>query len=216
VFGEVGASHDAISYSVIPDHTITVVSGATKTSVKTDAKGQYSITLKPGSYVLTTTPPRVGRHGNTSAKVEVLEGKRVQIDFRFNDGTRCLDRETPIATPDGELPIHALRPGDRIWTCGLDGQLTIDRVAATQIVEAPGLAVRLMLRGRGLVVAPGHALANGSLPIELSTERVHYSDGRSYDLATVSGRPYFASGTALWSTMQPSGTNVECSAGTTW
>jgi hypothetical protein len=214
VFGEVGANHSARSYSVVPGHAITITAkkGGATTRVKTDAKGQYSIELAPGTYTFTTTVPRIvrGLAGTTTASVEVVAGKRVEIDFKFSDGTRCLDRETPIATPDGDRAVHALQPGDAIWACGVDGRPVRDRVIATQAMDAPGLAVRLAVPGGELVIAPSHMLADGSLPGDASAERVRYSNARSYDVMTASGRPYWASGVAVWSTMQPAGPDVRC------
>jgi hypothetical protein len=211
VFGVVAASHDANRHSMIANHTITI-SGPTNATIKTNAKGEYSIELRPGKYVLTTRAPSIATSGDTTAKIEVVAGKRVQVDFRFNDGTRCLDGTTPIASPDGSTAVQALAPGDRVWVCGIDGLPMIDRVSATQRVAAPGRAVRLPVTGGTLVIAPSHLLADGSLPSDLSTDRAFYGDAHSYDLAVASGRPYFASGVAVWSTMQPVGAPLRCVA----
>jgi alkylation response protein AidB-like acyl-CoA dehydrogenase len=97
---------------------------------------------------------------------------------------------------------------------GVGGRPVRDRVRAVQRLEASGRPLRLTLAdGRMLVVAAGHPLADGRLPGALvigdpaggsqlaSIERVRYRDGHSYDLVTETGRPYYASGIAIHSTM---------------
>jgi hypothetical protein len=222
VFGVVAVSHNATEYTEIADHRIEIASATgTRMSVKTNKHGRYTKELPPGTYALRTSTPKAfgGISGSTMAKVMVEPGKMVRVDFRFNDGTRCLDRDTPIATPDGPIAIQALALGAEVWTCAIDGTLARDRVIGVQRADAPGWAMRYAFGdGRSIVVAPDHPLADASLPRELAigaslagstltaSAPARYADGHSYDLATESGRPYYASGIAMRSTF---GGNVE-------
>jgi hypothetical protein len=93
----------------------------------------------------------------------------------------CLDPETRIATPGGDMPATDVRPGDLVWTVDGDGH----RVAAPvrQVVRrqtpGPHLLLRLALSdGRALVAAGAHPAADGTALQQLRP-------GQRYDGATI-------------------------------
>lgn len=129
----------------------------------------------------------------------------------------CLARGTTIATPDGEVPVETLQPGDAVWTLDRLGR----RVAGVvvQVGSTPvGIrhqVVELVLRdGRVVRVSPGHPLADGRPVAALragesydgsvvdSAERIAYGGGRTFDLLP-SGPTgmYWANGIELGSTL---------------
>jgi hypothetical protein len=107
----------------------------------------------------------------------------------------CLAQWTRIATPAGELPVAAVRPGMLVWTLDARGR----RVAAPVLVvghtptPAGHQVVHLMLAdGRSVDVSPGHPLADGRAVGDLAP-------GDQIDGSVVVGaarRPY--DGVATW------------------
>lgn len=216
IYGKIGVQHAAIQHSPVADHPVTIRGARGAKVVRTDRAGRYSAELAPGDYTVEIARPAGYQNlaGDTRARVRVVAGKAVELDFGFSDGTRCLDAATAIATPTGPRPIAELAIGDPIWVCGDDGVPRPDVVIATSRSTAPGRARRLELDdGRVLVVAPHHPLADGTLPGALrpgarlaggalrAVAEVRYSTGASHDLVTAGGRPYYASGIALRSTL---------------
>jgi hypothetical protein len=93
----------------------------------------------------------------------------------------CLDPETRIATPAGDVPAALVRTGDLVWTTDRDGRRVaapIERVAR-RATPGPHLMLRLALSdGRVLVAAGAHPAADGTALQQLYP-------GRSYNGATV-------------------------------
>lgn len=76
----------------------------------------------------------------------------------------CLARGTRIATPDGDVPIEAIRAGMHVWSIGLDGRRLIATVILTARTPVPAshVVIRLVLDdGRVVRASPGHPLADG-------------------------------------------------------
>jgi hypothetical protein len=131
----------------------------------------------------------------------------------------CLARDTRIATPNGEVVVEALAPGDVVWT--LDGQgrrvaAAVIRVGSTR-VPADHEIIRLVLAdGRGVLASPGHPLRDGRPvaalrpgesydgSVVVGSERIPYAGGRTFDLLPASATGvYWANGIELKSTLGP-------------
>ncbi|MGE5829856.1 MAG: Hint domain-containing protein [Micromonosporaceae bacterium] len=93
----------------------------------------------------------------------------------------CLEAGTRIATPDGEVPVAQLRPGDLVWTVDGAGRRVagpVERIIR-RVTSGPHLMLRLALSdGRVLVAAGAHPGVDGTYLRELRT-------GQRYDGATV-------------------------------
>ena len=129
----------------------------------------------------------------------------------------CLARGTTIATPNGEIAVEMLRPGDPVWTLDRLGRRVAGVVVrvGSMAVPAGHRVVRLVLTdGRAVRVSPGHPLPDGRPVADLSpgdgydgsvvasVERLAYDGGRTYDLLP-SGPDgvYWANGIELGSTL---------------
>jgi hypothetical protein len=129
----------------------------------------------------------------------------------------CLTRGTRIATPDGERPVEALRPGMTVWTTDGAGLRIAGRVAEVGSAPVPPTheIVHLVLSdGRMVDVSPGHGLPDGRRLGDLkpgdqvdgatvvSTTLEAYSGGATFDLlpSGPSGA-YWANGVLLASTL---------------
>lgn len=76
----------------------------------------------------------------------------------------CLAAGVRIATPNGVVPVHSVRPGMRIWTLDRRGRRAAGVVLAIGDMKAPigHEVVRLtMADGRTVVASPGHPTADG-------------------------------------------------------
>jgi hypothetical protein len=76
----------------------------------------------------------------------------------------CLAQWARIATPGGEVPVTAVRPGTLVWTRDPDGRRAAVPVLAVGHTPAPTghRVVHLVLvDGRSLDVSPGHPLPDG-------------------------------------------------------
>jgi hypothetical protein len=129
----------------------------------------------------------------------------------------CLARGTQIATPDGPVPVEALRVGMTVWTAGADGQPKQATVLAVGSTPMPAghRVVRLVLAdGRELRASPAHPLADGRLVGALApgdivdgstvvtAEREPYEGGATFDLLPAGPTgACWAEGIALGSTL---------------
>jgi hypothetical protein len=129
----------------------------------------------------------------------------------------CLAQWTRIATPAGELPVTALRPGTLVWTLDAAGRRVPAPVLAVGHTVAPAghLVVHLVLAdGRSVDVSPGHPLpggrpvgdlrpgdpADGSVVV--SAERRPYGGEATWDLLPAGAtHVYWADGVQLGSTL---------------
>ncbi|MDX6438583.1 MAG: hypothetical protein QOF45_1166 [Gaiellaceae bacterium] len=62
-------------------------SGVLKARVKTDRAGAYTVRLRPGSYVVTVSPRRLGS-GLRPRAVRVPSGRLAKVDFFLDTGIR--------------------------------------------------------------------------------------------------------------------------------
>jgi hypothetical protein len=93
----------------------------------------------------------------------------------------CLDAEAHIATPNGDVPVALIRPGDVVWTTDSSGRRIAAAVVKTVRRDTPGphLMLRLALSdGRALIAAGAHPAVDGSYLRQLRA-------GQPYDGATV-------------------------------
>jgi DNA helicase-2/ATP-dependent DNA helicase PcrA len=96
--------------------------------------------LSAGQYALVHALAE--RHRNV-----VLVGDRMQ----------CVPSDTPVQTPDGEVPINTLRVGDAVLAAGGRGQVTTASVRGVLTRAFRGELVRVTLgSGRILRLTPGH------------------------------------------------------------
>jgi hypothetical protein len=130
----------------------------------------------------------------------------------------CLARGTRIATPEGERPVEALRPGMTVWTLDAAGRRVIGQVAAVGSTPVPAThqVVHLVLSdGRSLDVSPGHRLPDGRRLGDLrpgdtvdgatvvSADLEAYGGGATFDLLpTGPTGTYWANGIRLASTLR--------------
>jgi len=139
-------------------------------------------------------------------------------DFDRNcPNCKCAAAGTPIATPDGEVAIESLGPGDLV--------LSIDRGALRAVplsrvnrqrVHDHVLVVATLANGRTVAMSPHHPTADGRHFADLvagsllgdvrvvSVERVPYAGDYTYDLLPASdSATYVAAGALVGSTLKP-------------
>ena len=130
----------------------------------------------------------------------------------------CLALGTRIATPRGEAAVEDLRVGDLVWTIDAGGERIAARLIAVGNTPVPATheVVRVVLDdGHVVLVSPGHPTADGrrignlvagdALDGErvVSTERVRYLGGATYDILPASATgAYWANGILLGSTLR--------------
>lgn len=128
----------------------------------------------------------------------------------------CASPTTPVATPDGEIPIAALRVGDLVFSVEGDAFVVVPvrRVGSTKV--ARHRVVQLVLDdGRALEVSGSHPTADGRTFEELavgdrldgrtvvSRRIVPYAHARTYDILPASSTgTYVAAGIRLGSTLE--------------
>ena len=147
-----------------------------------------------------------------SGAITVQERQAIYLDCPI-----CLAAQTVIDTPDGQVPVEALREGDAVWTVDSTGA----RVAATLIrtgsafVPADHQMVHVVLSdGRELWASPGHPTADGRVMADLKTgdlldgskiaflEQVTYDQPATYDvLPSGATGLYWANGILMGSTL---------------
>jgi len=129
----------------------------------------------------------------------------------------CLAESARIDSPDGQIAIRDLRPGDMVWTLTRDGQRVARPVLFVAVNPAPRghTMLRLTLSdGRSLLASPGHPTPSGSLLADLragdlfagaaivSLEAVPYRGLFTYDLLPASDTGfYWADGVLMASTL---------------
>jgi hypothetical protein len=115
---------------------------------------------------LNMPPPGASEGRRTAGTIDA--GGSIDIEQQAPAGEPmcpiCLARGTRIATPNGEVPIEAIRAGMRVWSIGLDGRRFIATVILTgrTPVRATHVVIRLVLDdGRFVRASPGHPLVDG-------------------------------------------------------
>lgn len=131
----------------------------------------------------------------------------------------CLAAGTRIETPDGPVPVEALRPGMAVWTADRTGRRVPGVVRAVRrrpVPPGPWMLHLVLEDGRAVTVSPGHPLGDGRVAADLqvgdhwdgsrvrAVERPRYTGGWTYDLLP-SGETgfYWANGIRLASTLGP-------------
>lgn len=129
----------------------------------------------------------------------------------------CLLARTRIATPGGEVPVQALRPGDTVWTAAPGGARVAAPLLRVDHVVIPPLQLFVHLKltdGRELFASPGHPTVGGRRLAELArgdtlagtrvraAGRVVLRDTITYDILPAGGSgAYWANGIPLGSTL---------------
>lgn len=130
----------------------------------------------------------------------------------------CLSGNSLIDTPSGLIAVKDLQVGTSVWTTNKTGQRISGFITKTSKVPVPPThqMVHLVLNdGRELFVSPGHPTIDSRavgdlLPGELydgvlvvSTERVSYGDGATYDILPSGATGfYWANGILIGSTLR--------------
>lgn len=128
----------------------------------------------------------------------------------------CLDADTRIATPTGEVSITELSPGALVWTVGAMGERVAMPVLEVGSMHAPRghQLLRVTLSdGRRVQASPGHPTALGERlealqpgavldgAVVRSVERIDYQ-GETHDLLPAGPTgAYWADGVLLGSTL---------------
>ncbi|HEY5903398.1 MAG TPA: Hint domain-containing protein [Anaerolineales bacterium] len=129
----------------------------------------------------------------------------------------CLAAGTRIDTPQGEVPVQDLRPGDLVWTLDARSErvaMPLLRVGSVAVPATHRVVHLLLSDGRQLFVSPGHPLADGRRAgdlkagmmldgaLVLRAELVPYTGGATYDILPSGGTGfYWAGGILLASTL---------------
>jgi hypothetical protein len=129
----------------------------------------------------------------------------------------CLARGTRIATPDGEVAVEVLRPGDPVWSLDRLGHrvpVVIVQVGSMAVPFGHEVVHLVLADGRDVLVSPGHPLPDGRPvggllrgdaydgSVVMSVDRIPYDGGRTFDLLPSGGTGvYWANGIALGSTL---------------
>jgi hypothetical protein len=123
------------------------------------------------------------RPDQTVDGVVTVDGKVHERSRRNRPGgcPICLDPDTRIATPGGDVAATLVQPGDLVWTTDRDGHRVAAPVQQVSRRATPGphLMLRLALSdGRVLVAAGAHPAADGTTLQQLRP-------GQRYDGASV-------------------------------
>lgn len=128
----------------------------------------------------------------------------------------CASADTLVATPSGDVPIHAIAPGDIIFSIDGDAIVAVPVLAINRMAVSNHVMVRVRLEGGAIVeMSPRHPTIDGMRFDRLRVgdslgdviiERIDivpYPHDHTYDLlpATESAA-YFAAGTVVGSTLK--------------
>lgn len=183
---------------------------------KTDRDGIAAFEIPPGNYfvdarVCCAGPGFIDYH----VPITVETGKTVPVELEACLECICASPDTPIATPDGETPMHALAVGDLVYSIA-DGQIVAVPILETNHVAVHAHhVVRLTLAtGAVLEISPGHPTADGRTLGDLragdrlagveilAAELVPYAYDHTFDILPASDSGvYFAGGIPLGSTL---------------
>ena len=127
----------------------------------------------------------------------------------------CAAPDTPIATPDGELPIASLRVGDLVYSEDHDAIVAVPLLEVGHTSVTHHRVVRVTLEdGRVLEISAGHPTADGRTFGDLlaggklddhsirSAELVPYVYDATFDILPASSTgTYYAAGALIGSTL---------------
>jgi hypothetical protein len=130
---------------------------------------------------------------------------------------KCAAAGTPIATPDGDVPIESLDPGDLVLSMDRGALRAVPLAAVNRTrVHDHVLVVATLANGRTVAMSPLHPTADGHHFADLtagsqlgdvsvvSVERVPYAGEYTYDLLPASDTAtYVAAGALVGSTLEP-------------
>ena len=203
------------------------VTDADKLAIYRIWKVALAVQLDPvgdGTYRFDYLAQPVGGAADGTRTTGLLSSKGlIQVEHQAPAGEPicpiCLTRGTRIDTPDGPVPVDALRLGVSIWTIDADGRRTEGTVIALGSTEAPPThrVIHLVLAdGRTITASPGHPLADGRQlgavvlgdvvdgSAIVSLERLPYGGSETFDLvASGATGGYYADGIPLGTTLLP-------------
>lgn len=185
---------------------------------KTDREGIAAFEVPPGNYfvdahVCCAGPGFIDYH----VPITVETGKTVPVELQACLECICASPDTPIATPDGDIPMHALAVGGLVYSIH-DGQIVAVPILQTNRVAVHAHhVVRLTLAtGAVLEISPGHPTADGRTVGDLragdrlagveilAAALVPYAYDHTFDILPASDSGvYFAGGVPLGSTLRP-------------
>ncbi|HEX6873529.1 MAG TPA: Hint domain-containing protein, partial [Micromonosporaceae bacterium] len=113
----------------------------------------------------------------------------------------CLERQTRISTPAGEVAVDEIKPGQLVWTLDWHGQRVaapVERVVR-RATSVPHLMLRLaMADGRVLIAAGAHPAFDATLLRDLRV-------GQRYDGSTIVSLGWVPSTSAATYDLRPAG-----------
>jgi hypothetical protein len=156
-------------------------------------------------------------NGGKSCCYTVVEADPPPAHHDLCPTCKCAAAGTPIATPDGEVAIESLVPGDLVLS--MDGGV-LRPVPLTAVHREPVhdhvMIVATLASGRSVAMSPRHPTADGHHFVDLAAgsrlgdarviavERVPYAGEYTYDLLPASdSATYVAAGALVGSTLRP-------------
>jgi hypothetical protein len=132
-------------------------------------------------------------------------------------GSRCAGPDTPIATPEGDRPIAALRVGDLVLSTSAGRIVAVPILQTIRVPVSGHHVVRVTLdSGASLEISEGHPTADGRTFADLapgtrlgsatvvSVQSARYGQAFTHDILPASpDGSYFAAGALVGSTLAP-------------
>jgi hypothetical protein len=168
-----------------------------------------------------TAPNPSGSEAITHVVGTIASDGTIHVDSQEASGPPpcpiCLARGTKIATPDGEVAVEALQPGDSVWTLDRLGRrvaAVVDEIGSMPVPAGHEVVHLVFADGRAVFVSPGHPLPDGRPvaalregdaydgSVVVSADRIPYDGGRTFDFLPSGGTGiYWANGIELGSTL---------------
>lgn len=195
---------------------VDITIAGTDFAAETNQDGIAEFEIPPGDYfvdaqVCCAGPGHIQHH----RPITVETGKTLTVDLRACLRCICASPDTPIATPEGDIPMHALAVGELVYSIDA-GRIAAVPIAATNKVPVQDHhVVRLRLStGAVLEISHNHPTADGRTigdlrpgdrlaDVEILTaDLVPYTHDHTYDILPASDSGiYFAAGAPLGSTL---------------
>jgi hypothetical protein len=185
-------------------------------TLTTDSTGEAFFEVAAGDYFVDAEVCCVGPENLTyHVPVTVKAGRTVEVTLHACLACVCSSPDTPIATPYGETPIHALKAGDLVYSRHRGRVVAVPVLATNNILVQDHCVVRVLLSsGTILEISPGHPTADGRTFADLQVgerignvtilnlETVPYSHDRTYDILPDSDSGvYYSGGIPIGSTL---------------